>query len=142
MRDIVERLREVAQQQDCNYPTTTEEAADTITALRAGVERLKAGNDDMRHTIHQWQPNMDALRAELAELKAHHHECFNVWTETEAALNAEVERLRATLQWIDDQRHADRSTINFENAFEKAASLNKQLVEIMDRAAAALEEKT
>jgi hypothetical protein len=38
-----------------------------ITRLKEEVKRLTAGNEDMRHTIEQWQPNMDALKAELEE---------------------------------------------------------------------------
>lgn len=49
------------------------------------------------------------------------------------ALNAElVEGLR----WIDEQRYIDRSTINPDNAFEKAGKLNACLIAIMDRARA------
>ena len=43
---------------------------DDTAALRAEVERLRAGNEDMRHTIHQWEPNMAALCAENERFKA------------------------------------------------------------------------
>jgi hypothetical protein len=36
----------------------------------------------------------------------------------------------------------DRSTINQDNAFRKAVSLNEKLVKIMDTARTALEERT
>lgn len=56
---------------------------------------------------------------------------------------ADNERLRAALRWIDEQRYVDRSTINQDNAFRKAVSLNERLVKIMDTARAALgEERT
>lgn len=55
-----------------------------------------------------------------------------------AAREAEVARLRETLKWIDQRRWEDRSTINPDNAFRAAASLNAKLIEIMNRAAAAL----
>ncbi len=42
MSDIVERLREVAERADANYPVIMQQAADTITALRAENERLRA----------------------------------------------------------------------------------------------------
>ena len=53
-------------------------------------------------------------------------------------LQARVAELKAALQWIDQQRYADRSTITPVNAFERATSLNDQLVMIMDKARAAL----
>jgi len=49
-------------------------------------------------------------------------------------LQARVAELEAALQWIDRQRYTDRSTINPSNAFERAISLNDQLVMIMDKA--------
>ena len=60
-------------------------------------------------------------------------------------LHARVAELEAALQWIDKQRYTDRSTITPDNAFERAISLNDQLVMIMDKARAALnptQEKT
>lgn len=53
-------------------------------------------------------------------------------------LTARVEELEANLRWIDQQRYTDRQTINHDNAFEMAGKLNKKLLEIMDRARAAL----
>ncbi len=57
-------------------------------------------------------------------------------------LQARVRDLEAALQWIDQQRYADRSTINPDNAFERAISLNDQLVAIMDKARAVLNPTT
>jgi hypothetical protein len=53
-------------------------------------------------------------------------------------LQARVAELEAALQWIDQQRYADRSTINPSNAFEQWTRLNDQLVMIMDKARAVL----
>jgi hypothetical protein len=58
--------------------------------------------------------------------------------EVGAALLRRVAELKAALQWIDQQRYADRSTITPDNAFERAISLNDQLVMIMDKARAVL----
>ena len=55
-------------------------------------------------------------------------------------LQARIAELEAALQWIDQQRYTDRSTINPDNAFEQWVRLNDQLVAIMDKARAALEE--
>lgn len=41
MADIVERLREVAERADANYPAIMEQAADEITRLRAENEKLR-----------------------------------------------------------------------------------------------------
>jgi uncharacterized small protein (DUF1192 family) len=46
------------------------ELRERITALEAEVERLRKGNNDMRHTIDQWQPSMNALKAEVDKLRA------------------------------------------------------------------------
>lgn len=40
MTDIVERLREVAERADANYPAIMEQAADEITRLRAALRDL------------------------------------------------------------------------------------------------------
>ena len=53
-----------------------------------------------------------------------------------------IEQLTSALRWIDEQRYVDRSTINQDNAFRKAVSLNEKLVKIMDTARTALEERT
>ena len=49
-----------------------------------------------------------------------------------------IEQLTSALRWIDEQRYVDRSTINQDNAFRKAVSLNERLVKIMDTARAEL----
>ena len=129
MSDIVERLREVAERADSNYPAIMEQAADEITRLTAEVERLK------RLVIVQETllRDKDALTAENAALSQQlgnllaiihrdggHHTCsvgmdqsvkdaHLVW----ARLVSEVERLRGalgyalesgvgTLYWGDD----------------------------------------
>jgi hypothetical protein len=64
-------------------------------------------------------------------------------TETCDEAAAEIERLRAALREIDQQRYTRRNTINPDNAFEHAVSLNEKLIAVMDIARAALaEEKT
>ena len=70
MSDIVERLREVAERADANYPAIMEQAADTITNLRAEVERLtadRAYTDDARVDALDWA---EQLRAENERLRA------------------------------------------------------------------------
>ena len=54
---------------------------------------------------------------------------------------AEIERLRAALEWINQQRYTRRNTINPDNAFEHAISLNEKLIAVMDAARAALAEE-
>jgi hypothetical protein len=54
---------------------------------------------------------------------------------------AEIERLRAALREIDHARYTGRNTINPDNAFEHAISLNEKLIAVMDIARAALEQE-
>ena len=99
--------------------------ADAVKRLRE-LSAWLIGNDvDMKMPAGMIDPEeaadeIDRLRADLA------------------AREAEVARLRETLKWIDQRRWEDRSTINPDNAFRAAASLNAKLIEIMNRAAAAL----
>ena len=51
---------------------------------------------------------------------------------------AEIEKLRAALREIDHARYTDRNTINPDNAFQHAISLNEKLIAVMDIARAAL----
>jgi hypothetical protein len=51
---------------------------------------------------------------------------------------AEIERMRAALEWINQQRYTDRNTISPDNAFEHAIALNEKLITVMDIARAAL----
>jgi hypothetical protein len=51
---------------------------------------------------------------------------------------AEIKRLRAALRDIDHARYTDRNTINPDNAFQHAISLNEKLIAVMDIARAAL----
>jgi len=59
-----------------------------------------------------------------------------------AVLLQRMKELEAALQWINMQRYTDRSTITPDNAFERAISLNDQLVMIMDKARAVLNHTT
>jgi hypothetical protein len=53
----------------------------------------------------------------------------------------EIERMRAALREIDHARYTGRNTINPDNAFENAISLNEKLIAVMDAARAALEQE-
>lgn len=53
---------------------------------------------------------------------------------------AEIERLRAALREINQQRYTGRHTINLENAYERAVALNAKLLAVMDIARTALKE--
>lgn len=53
----------------------------------------------------------------------------------------EIERMRAALEWINQQRYTRRNTINPDNAFEHAISLNEKLIAVMDAARAVLAEE-
>ena len=53
----------------------------------------------------------------------------------------EIKRLRAALEWINQQRYTGRNTINPANAFEHAIALNEKLIAVMDIARAALAEE-
>ena len=57
------------------------------------------------------------------------------------AMAEEITRLRAALEWINQQRYTRRNTINPDNAFEHAISLNEKLIAVMDAARAALAEE-
>lgn len=81
------------------------------------------------------------LQARVAELEAEiawHKASSARRGDAEAALLRRVTELKAALQWIDQQRYTDRSTITPDNAFEQWARLNDQLVMIMDKARAVL----
>ena len=54
------------------------------------------------------------------------------------AMTREIERLRAALEWINEQRYTGRCTINPANGYDQAVALNKKLVSIMNHARAAL----
>ena len=62
--------------------------------------------------------------------------------EAEAVLLRRVAELESALQWIDQQRYTDRSTITPDNAFEQWTRLNADLVAIMDKAHAVLNPTT
>lgn len=89
------------------------EAADTITTLRADLQKLNERNAEYIGTI-------DRLRRRVAET------------------DVEIERLRAALEWINQQRYTRRNTINPDSAFDCAISLNEKLIAVMDAARAAL----
>lgn len=81
------------------------------------------------------------LQARVAELEAEvqwHKDSSARRGAAEAAVLRRVAGLEAALQWIDQQRYADRSTITPDNAFEQWVRLNDQLVMIMDKARAVL----
>jgi hypothetical protein len=92
-------------------------AADTITALRAEIERLNTLVQTMRY----------------AEDENH----LAVLRENER-LTAALAKQYSALQWIDQQRYCRRETIQEGNAFEMAKKLNEKLVLIMNRAGDAI----
>jgi hypothetical protein len=55
---------------------------------------------------------------------------------TQAAV--EIERLRAALAWINQQRYTGRDTINPANGYDHAIALNEKLLALVDAARAAL----
>jgi hypothetical protein len=127
MSDLVARLRDADTTRRIgeSYADTHErrqrdrdEAADTITTLRAEVETV------------------GAMHRDACELAKHRMQ------EVER-LRADNERLRAALRDIDHARYTGRNTINPDNAFQHAISLNEKLIAVMDIARAALiEDKT
>lgn len=70
--------------------------------------------------------------------KEFHPDCFccRAWLEYDR-----IERLEAALRWIDQQRYIDRATIAAETSYQRATRMNAKLLEIMDHARAALEDK-
>jgi hypothetical protein len=80
---------------------------------------------------------IERLRADLAHADAKGQENDKLlWGTIKAN-----ERLRAALREIDQARYTNRNTINPDNAFEHAISLNEKLIAVMDIARAALAEE-
>ena len=86
MSDLVERLREVAERADANYPAIMEQAA-------AEIERLRAENTSLA----SWQCEFTDGKTGLV---------YGEGGSTYCAMAKEVERLRAALdeqvQWVKD----------------------------------------
>ena len=107
-----------------------------------------AGAYDETMDIHQdavWRPiataAIDLIRADLQKLNERNAEYIGTIDRLRrrvAETDVEIERLRAALEWINQQRYTRRNTINPENAFEHAISLNEKLIAVMDAARAAL----
>lgn len=114
MSDIVERLR-----------ATTDGATVNPEGLEAAdeIERLNRELDDV------W----DALAIQRED-NASFGDAFKRMT-------SEIERLRAALREVHHARYTGRNTINPDNAFEHAISLNEKLIAVMDIARAALAEE-
>ena len=111
MSDIVERLREVAERADANYPAIMEQAADTITNLRAEVERLtadRAYTDDARvDALALAADTITTLRAEVERQVQWVKDLADNLIAEEAktaTLRAENERLTADRAYTDDAR--------------------------------------
>lgn len=62
-------------------------------------------------------------------------------SEANTQVCSDNERLRAALREIDHARYTGRNTINPDNAFEHAISLNEKFIAVMDIARAALAEE-
>ena len=109
MSDIVERLREVAERADANYPAIMEQAADTITNLRAEVERQVQWVKDLADNLIAEEAKTATLRAENERLTADRAYTDDArvdaldWAEQ---LRAENERLRAALTPSGDTKGA------------------------------------
>jgi len=151
MSDIVEELR----QGSLNNDDYRWKAAAEIERLRAEVERLGSELTDAytdlnsaRQDNGSFTAEFKRLRAEVERLRAdvqtwQGHAKTAIWSDSAECklLAAENERLRAALEWINQQRYKPRSTINPDNAFEHAISLNEKLISVMDAARAALAEE-
>jgi len=122
MTDIVEYLM-MRRADGALFNPSGPTAADTIATLRATNERLNRELDDV------W----DALAIQRED-NASFGDAFKRMT-------SDNERLRAALREIDQARYTGRNTINPDNAFEHAISLNEKLIAVMDAARAALAEE-
>ncbi len=86
---------------------------DAFKRMTSEIERLR---DDLAHADAKGQENDKLLWGTIKD----------------------NERLRAALREIDHARYTGRNTINPDNAFEHAISLNEKLIAVMDIARAAL----
>ncbi len=84
------------------------------------VERLRSDGEDERQRFREARATLGPLLADAA---------------------AEIERLRAALEWINQQRYTGRNTINPESSYEHAIALNEKFIAVMDIARAALAEE-
>jgi hypothetical protein len=133
MTDIVERLRSYASDDHerlcqgreyictCGYDAKRDPL---LAEAAAKIERLNRELDDV------W----DALAIQRED-----NGSFGDAFKRQAD---EIERMRAALREIDQQRYTRRNTINPDNAFENAISLNEKLIAVMDIARAALAQET
>lgn len=134
MSDIVERLNEHAEQAhesgSLGWRDTMNEAADTITALRADIAfqteaRSADGRDHMAKITGMAEKNT-RLTAEVERLTARLETSERVdklFDETMASLTAEAERLRAAL--IDNAASLEAAISLLERGGKKAAPSDK-----------------
>jgi len=81
---------------------------------------------------------MERLRADVQTWQSHAKTA--IWSDSAECqmLAADNERLRAALEWINQQRYTRRDTINPANGYDRAVALNERLLALMDAARAAL----
>ena len=87
MTEIVKRLREVANDQECRFPLICDEAADEI-------ERLTTEVNGYKHDVRRLLEGERHLQAEIERLRASDAR-FDKWHTIAAEQKAEIERLRA-----------------------------------------------
>jgi len=87
-------------------------------------------SEEMQLALEHTLKTMRELKEAKAEIERLSSANDNVWSDNE--------RLRAALREIDHARYTGRNTINPDNAFEHAISLNEKLIAVMDAARAAL----
>lgn len=92
-------------------------------------ERLKQDNERLRAEVEE-------LQSECAErdwlFNEGGEESVAAMEQELIALRATNERLRAALEWINQQRYTGRGTINPESAYNRAVALNEKLIALMD----------
>ena len=149
-KDIIERLYDISARPDCEYSTVLYDAVTEIERLRAECQSLAAWvcvHPDGKTGIVCGEGGSQycAKDAEIERLQAdvqtwQGHAKTAIWSDSAECklLAADNERLRAALEWINQQRYKPRSTINPDNAFEHAIALNEKLIALMDAARAAL----
>ena len=130
MSDIVTVLRAIdhLSVEDCFLQSPMfGNAADEIERLRAEVKKLTGEQTDCYTDLNSARQDNGSFTTEFKRLTA----------EVER-LTSENQRLRAALEWIDQQRYTGRRTINPANGYDRAVALNEKLISVMDAARAAL----
>ena len=92
-------------------------------------------------SLHQAKIMLETQAARIERLEAEAKTRTLDYLGQVGQLSEELERLRAALREIDQQRYTDRCTISTTNAYEVAIALNDTLLAVMNIARAALGEK-